>query len=107
MTTWSNEQRLALKNAIAECAGPNGQNSIAWDRVAIRVGGDMTPMECLMQYRNVDHADIRDGPWTPAEIDALTTFVRDNGNNWAACAEVVGNGRTPFQCISYYQVLCT
>jgi hypothetical protein len=79
-------------------------DTIDWDEVSAMVsgagGGDKTPMECLMQYRNTPEGPSR--PWNEVEVEALTSFVRTNGSDWAACAEVVGS-RTPFQCISYYQ----
>lgn len=126
MAVWKPSEREALVTAVQDQTGPTGSSSqrtnvdtstavvvasdtnsdrnIDWDQVATRVGGGKAPMECLMQYRNVDDPRLHSQPWAQEEVSRLVTFVRDHGYNWAACAEAVGNNRTPFQCISYYQV---
>lgn len=96
-------------HAVAEymsqiAAGAGNCQQVDWGRVADAVGGGMAPMDCLMQFRNVDDPSINSRPWKDSEIEALTAYVSKHGNNWALCAEAVGNGRTPLQCISYYQV---
>lgn len=122
--SWRQEQREKLVQAVqsyvrlgfargnmgdtAEIADRNATGieyqCVDWEGVASAVGGEVTARECLMQYRNVDDPRIHHQPWSETEIEALANFVREHGNNWATCAEAVGNNRTPFQCISFYQV---
>lgn len=116
-TTWKPAERKALVNSVKiqllrdSADGLNASDNtmdhldVDWDQVQTHVASDKSAMECLMQYRNVEDPRINKKPWTESEIEFLTRFVRDKGNNWALCAETMGTGRTPFQCISYYQVV--
>ncbi|XP_076436338.1 uncharacterized protein LOC143275898 [Babylonia areolata] len=43
-------------------------------------------------------------PITEAEEQRLVELVKEtNGNNWVYIAEQLGTGRTPFQCLQYFQ----
>lgn len=59
----------------------------------------------MMQYRNSLDPSINHAEWTETEILRLQEAVRKyQEHDWCSIADEVGHGRTPLQCIQYYQV---
>eukprot|EP01041_Mallomonas_annulata_P001317 gene1317-2535_t len=65
---------------------------------------DHSPIDCLIQYRNVIDPNINNSPWTRQEETKLIELcVKYNEHNWCQIAEDLDTNRTPIECLRHYQ----
>jgi hypothetical protein len=63
-----------------------------------------TPLECFLQYRNVDDPAINSEEWSAEEERRLLLLVRKyDEHGWCEIADELGSSRTPFECLRHYQ----
>ena len=98
---WTSADRKLLVSLVQ--AFP-ADAEIDWSAVSSGLSHRHSPIECLMQYRNVDDPSINKGPWDLLEIERMIQLVHDKGYSWVECAEALNTRRTPLQCLQHYQV---
>lgn len=105
---WSEEDIAALLSAYQESkvASATG-DTVDWNFVSTKLGGQYSSMECLMMFRNKVDPEMNRQPWTSQEAEMLTDLVHNKGYHWIEAAAALGTCRTPLQCLQYYQVLHT
>ncbi|XP_061185321.1 uncharacterized protein LOC133193413 [Saccostrea echinata] len=67
-------------------------------------GGKREEKECEIMWNNVLHPSINKEKWSTQETKHLQELANKyNMKNWPAIAHELGTGRTPFQCLQFYQ----
>lgn len=93
---WSKFQRKILREL---------SSTKNWEELSQLPAIQKSPMECYMQYRNIDDPSINHDPWDREGEKKLAHFAQVyNGHHWCEIAEKVNNGKTPLQCLQHYQV---
>ncbi|XP_052673439.1 uncharacterized protein LOC128155662 [Crassostrea angulata] len=66
--------------------------------------GKRDERECRIMWKNVLHPSINKEKWSAQETKDLQELANKyNMRNWPAIAKELGTGRTPFQCLQFYQ----
>ena len=82
--------------------GPNAV--VDWDRVSCCMK-NKSPIDCLIQYRNVACPDLNFSKWTWEEESQLIKLASKHDlHDWVSVAEELGTRRTPIECLKHYQV---
>lgn len=101
---WSSRDNNTLLSTISSLETDVIDWQIVSSLLRERIKFYATPMECLMQYRNVLDPSINRSAWTREEVDKLLELVSYyNEHEWCTIAEELGTNRTPMQCLQYYQ----
>ncbi|XP_062572111.1 uncharacterized protein LOC134234064 [Saccostrea cucullata] len=67
-------------------------------------GGKREEKECEIMWNNVLHPSINKEKWSTQETKHLQELANKYSmRNWPAIAQELGTGRTPFQCLQFYQ----
>lgn len=101
---WSTKECTALLNVVSSL----NTNTIDWQIVSSllkeKFNFSASPMDCLMQYRNVADPSINKSNWSKEEVDKLAELaLLYDEHEWCTIAEELGTNRTPMQCLQYYQ----
>lgn len=92
MGKWSEEEDEVLRRAVKEHGGKN------WKKIAQRLGGGRTDVQCLHRWQKVLRPGLVKGPWTPEEDETVVRLVEIHGTKkWSHIARQL-NGRLGKQC---------
>jgi hypothetical protein len=95
---WNQRRRQQLLDLVHQEL--ETKDSIDWDEVAMKLGSPYSPINCKLFYEN----GIADDEWTEHDKAALEQLVGKLGeNNWTALSTELNNGKSPIDCLSYYQ----
>ena len=88
---WTLKEDEVLSQAVQELGKRN------WRKISERVSG-RSPVQCLHRWNKILKPGLTKGPWTPAEDEMLTSWVRKHGaSHWSCCAKAI-KGRNGKQC---------
>lgn len=97
-TPWTTEERDALIKIVDERDVP-----IDWSEVASQMGSKK-PMDCFIQYDNVDNPANNKGQWSFDEDKKIAELVtKFDEHEWCNIAEELSTNRTPYECLRHYQ----
>lgn len=100
-TPWSAEERSTLLKTVQDQAAPAEQ--IDWVHISSHLDR-RSPMDCYMQFENVDKRTIKLDPWSPEEEQKLADLaLKYDEHDWCSIAEELKTQRTPFECLRHYQ----
>ena len=114
-TSWKQEERQKLvKNVQSKLKrqavnlmiknDDNIPNQIDWKDVSMEFDGK-SPMECCMQFRNVDDPTINKDKWKREEEYKLLDLIqKHDAHDWVTIAAELKTNRTPIACLRHYQV---
>lgn len=98
---WTNAEKLSLLELVAGYTSEDRE--VDWCKISNLISG-VSPMECFMQFNNVDNPDINTSPWTAAEETKLLVIVNKyKSSEWDNICDDLNTGRTPWQCFEHYQ----
>jgi hypothetical protein len=80
------------------------RDEVNWVEISNTLNSTRSPMDCYIQYKNVDDPLINKGSWNiKEELSLLKIATEYQETNWALIAEKLGTNRTPWQCFEHYQ----
>ncbi|KAI6652765.1 DNA polymerase theta-like [Oopsacas minuta] len=79
-------------------------DGIEWDKLAIDMTPNRHPVECKLQWIQIDHPMVSRKSWNKQEDKALLKLAKENKErDWNTIAMRLKSNRTPVQCLQRYQ----